>query len=129
MNLVAGLCAGCKTRYNFGSEGNLASAGLQSSNYQIITCVLFSKELCVKFLEMVFNVTMNIFLYTILNRSGIDSSLCRKLLPTGMEIPSSFEQAGHIAHLNLRAPGWMMGLDFCRGPPIWDSIITPGISF
>ncbi|CAL1150123.1 unnamed protein product [Cladocopium goreaui] len=26
----------------------------------------------------------------------------RKLLPTGMEIPSSFEQAGHIAHLNLR---------------------------
>eukprot|EP00435_Cladocopium_sp_Y103_P029384 s482_g7.t1 len=26
----------------------------------------------------------------------------RKLLPKGMEIPSSFEQAGHIAHLNLR---------------------------
>ncbi|CAJ1408407.1 unnamed protein product [Effrenium voratum] len=26
----------------------------------------------------------------------------RKLLPAGMEIPSSFEQAGHVAHLNLR---------------------------
>ncbi|CAE7250294.1 unnamed protein product [Symbiodinium natans] len=26
----------------------------------------------------------------------------RKLLPAGMEIPSSFEQAGHIAHMNLR---------------------------
>eukprot|EP00434_Breviolum_minutum_P016927 symbB.v1.2.014933.t6/scaffold1103.1/size137753/9 len=26
----------------------------------------------------------------------------RKLLPQGIEIPSSFEQAGHIAHLNLR---------------------------
>jgi len=26
----------------------------------------------------------------------------RKLLPAGMEIPSSFEQAGHVCHLNLR---------------------------
>jgi len=26
----------------------------------------------------------------------------RKVLPSGSEIPSSFEQAGHIAHLNLR---------------------------
>eukprot|EP00929_Paragymnodinium_shiwhaense_P074002 TRINITY_DN37836_c0_g1_i1.p1 TRINITY_DN37836_c0_g1~~TRINITY_DN37836_c0_g1_i1.p1 ORF type:complete len:506 (+),score=81.73 TRINITY_DN37836_c0_g1_i1:75-1520(+) len=26
----------------------------------------------------------------------------RKLLPQGMEVPSSFEQAGHVCHLNLR---------------------------
>lgn len=26
----------------------------------------------------------------------------RKLLPDGVEVPSSFETVGHVAHLNLR---------------------------
>jgi tRNA (guanine37-N1)-methyltransferase len=29
-------------------------------------------------------------------------AVLRKLLPEGLEVPSSFEQVGHIAHLNLR---------------------------
>ena len=33
---------------------------------------------------------------------GADAVL-RKLLPEGVEVPGSFEQVGHIAHLNLRA--------------------------
>lgn len=35
----------------------------------------------------------------------------RKLLPEGIEVPSSFEQAGHVAHLNLRAP-WLESAGF-----------------